>query len=78
VGTDPLEPADEDTEPRRVEEVDALHVDHEVVLAVGHQVHELLAEPRSGVDVDLATDFDDGAVTLGAGREGEVHKSSSK
>ena len=48
----------------------------EVRLAVGDQVDELFAETRRRVDVDLAANLDDRAVTLGAGREGEVHKSS--
>ena len=69
VGTDALEPADEHAEARRVEELDALHVDDQVVLAAAHEVDELLAELRRRVDVDLAPHHDDGAVTLGAGRQ---------
>src|SRR3954447_25997598 len=75
MGADPLEPTDEDTEAGRVEELDALHVHHQVVLAAAHEVDELLTQLRRRVDVDLATHDDDGAVTLGPGRQGQVHGS---
>jgi hypothetical protein len=73
VGADPLQPADEDAEARRVQEVDVLHVHDEVVGTARHEVDELLAQLRRGVDVDLATHHDDGAVALGTGRQGQVH-----
>jgi hypothetical protein len=77
VGAHALEPADKHAQTGRVEELHALHVDDEVVLAAAHEVDELLAELGRRVDVDLAPHDDHGAVTcravLGAGRQGQVH-----
>jgi hypothetical protein len=73
---DALETADQDAEAGRVEELDALHVDDQVVVAGRHQVDELLPQLRRGVDIDLAAHDDDPVVALLTGREGQVHGSS--
>src|SRR4029079_3637186 len=54
-----LEAADEDAEAGRVQEVDLLHVDHQVVLAVADELGDLVPELGGRVDVDLAPDLDD-------------------
>src|SRR6476469_3400709 len=66
VGAHPLEATHEHAETGGVEELDALHVDHDVVLAGAHEVDQLLAQLGSGVDVDLASDDDNRAVPFGA------------
>src|SRR5207245_7390452 len=65
-----LEAADEHAEPGRVEEVDVLHVDDQVVVAARHEVDELFAQLRGGVDVDLAADRHDSTVALSPRRQG--------
>src|SRR5438309_699284 len=57
---DPLEPTDEDAEPGRVEELDALEVDQDRALTLVDQLDELLAELRCGVDVDFSLYRQDG------------------
>jgi hypothetical protein len=56
VGTDLLQPTDENPEAGGVEELDALQVDHEVADARGRQFDDLVPRPRRGRDVDLAGD----------------------
>jgi len=53
VAAQSLEPTDEDTEARRVEEVDTLEVDDDLVPALAYELHQLFPEPRSSVDIDL-------------------------
>src|SRR5215216_4340407 len=73
VGPDLLQPADQDSEAGRVQELDVLHVDDDVVGPGGDQLGELVAQAGRRVDVDLAPDGDDsGAVGL-AGRKSQVH-----
>ena len=56
----------EDPEPGRVEELDPVEVDDDVVATVVDQLDELLAQPGRGGDIDLAGDGDDRpAVALG-------------
>jgi len=59
-----LESADEHAETRGVEEVDLLHVDDKVVVAVADQLSDLVPEPGRRVDVDLSADLDDGVTIL--------------
>jgi hypothetical protein len=55
----PLEPADQDPEARRVEELDLLHVDYQLVVLLVDELDEELAQARRGVDVDLTLDVHD-------------------
>ena len=58
-----FEAAYEDPQAGRVEEVNAAQVGDDVHGALGGQVPYPLAQDRRGVDVDLAGDLEDGAVT---------------
>src|SRR5262249_42898778 len=69
----PLEAADEHAEPGRVEELDLLHVDDEVVATVLHQLDDLLPKLWCGIDVDLSADGNHRLVAFVAGHEREVH-----
>ena len=60
VAPDPLEPADEDAEPGRVEELHTFEVDQDRALTLVDQLDELLAELRCRVDVDFALHGQDG------------------
>src|SRR5918993_4459138 len=75
VGADLLEAAHEHTEPGRVEELHALHVDDDVVAARGDQLGDGVAQLRRGVDVDLPTHCHDGAPIDLARRKCQVHVS---
>ena len=48
-----LEPADEHTEAGGVEEVDALEVDDDAVLALADQLDQTLSEAGCGVHIDF-------------------------
>lgn len=50
----PLRRPDEDPEPRRVEERDAVEIDHDVVGPLGHDAVQFLTDPWDGGHVDLA------------------------
>ena len=69
VGPDLLQPPHQDSESGRVEEVDLLHVDHEVVFTIADQLGDLVSQARGRVDVDLAADLDDGVTILATGLE---------
>src|SRR5690348_66468 len=60
VAPDALEPPDEDSEARRVEELHTFEVDQDRALTLVDQLDELLAELGGGIDVDLALDGQDG------------------
>src|SRR5215218_1826557 len=77
VVADPLEPADQHAETGRVQEVDLLEVDDDVVGPVADQLDELLAELRRGVDVDLAGHFEHRVAAILAHVEVEIHPLSS-
>src|SRR5919112_758814 len=77
MSADPLEPSHEDPQPRRVEELDLLEVDHEVVLPLVDELDDPPPEFRRRVDVDLPADLDDGAVVLLTCLERQVHGFSS-
>ncbi len=77
VGTHPLEPPDQDTEARGVEEVDLLHVDKKVEVALVDQIDEELTQSRRRVDIDLTLDLHDGESVLGAVIQLQIHRSSS-
>src|SRR5258708_5022923 len=62
---DSLEPADQNAEPRGIEELDLLHVNEEVELALVDQVDELLTELRRRIDVDLSFHVDDSQAIFG-------------
>src|SRR4051794_22153473 len=78
VGPHLLQAADEDTEPRRVEEVDALHVDDEIEMSVAYQLGDLVPELGSRVDVDLPADGDDRAAVDLTSLQRKVHCLSSE
>src|SRR3954467_12104707 len=69
----PLEPADQHAKAGRVEEVNAFHVDHKVVVAAGDEIDQLLAQLRRRVDVDLPPDRHYRAVAFRPRRQGQVH-----
>src|SRR5690242_5206734 len=73
----PLQPADQHAETGRVEELDLLHVDDQLVVVLVDEIDEQLAEPRGGVDVDLTLDVDDLDAVLVVVTELQIHKSSS-
>src|ERR1700761_4818900 len=77
VGADPLEAADQHPETGGVEELDLLHVDHELVVVLVDQVDQELTKPRRRVDVDLALDVDNLDVVLVVVTKLQIHKSSS-
>src|SRR6478735_427728 len=73
VGADLLQAADQDTEPGRVQELDGFHVDDDVVDTGRDELGDLVPQLRGGVDVDLATDRNDGLPIDIAGRKSQVH-----
>src|SRR5665213_82755 len=73
VGTDSLQTAHQNAKTGRVEKLDVLHVDNDVVIAGGNQVDELFAQLGRGVDVDLATDDDNSVFAFCAGRQRQIH-----
>jgi hypothetical protein len=73
VVADALEPADEHAEPGRVQEVDLLQVDDDVVGAVADQLDQLLAQLWRGVDVDLTGHLEHRVVVILAHVEVEIH-----
>jgi hypothetical protein len=77
VVADPLEPADQHSEPGRVQEVDLLQVDHDVVGPVADQLDQLLSQLWRGVDVDLAGHLEHRVVAFLAHVEVEIHPLSS-
>jgi hypothetical protein len=62
---------------RRVEELDLLHVHHELVMPVVHQFNKQFTQPGGGVDVDLALNVDDLDAIPGVVVKLQIHKSSS-
>ena len=56
VAAQPLEPAHQHAEAGRVEEVHALQVDDDLVLALAHQFDQLFPQPGRRVDVDFPFD----------------------
>src|SRR4051812_46482644 len=78
VGADLLQASDEDAEPGGVEEVDALHVDDELVVALADELGDLVAELRGRVDVDLPTDGDNRTTVHLAGLQRKIHGLSSE
>jgi hypothetical protein len=73
VAAHPLEAADEHAEAGRVEEVHALEVDDDLVLALTDELDEALSEAGCGVHVDLTLDRQHRpAVALGH-LESEIH-----
>jgi hypothetical protein len=77
VGADLLQTPDEDAEAGGVEELDRLEVDDQVIAAAVDQRDQTLTEPGGGVDVDLATDGDQGSVPDHAGVNRQIHTDSS-
>src|SRR5439155_24424972 len=73
VAADPLQAAHQHPEPGGVEEVDALEVDDDLVLALADQLDEPLAEARRGVDVDLTLDGQHGPTVAIGDVETEIH-----
>jgi hypothetical protein len=67
VGAHPLEATDQHAETGGVEELHALDIDDEVVVARVDQADEGLAQLGCGVDIDLTGHRDHGVRTLGAG-----------
>jgi hypothetical protein len=74
VGSHTLEAADQNAQPGGVEEIDALHVDDQVVGAAGYQVDQLLTQLGCRVDVDLAAYLDDLVIALVVGAERQIHE----
>src|SRR4029453_7874225 len=60
VGAGPLERADDRTEAGRVEEVEALEIEHQVVVALRHEVDQALPQRWRAGHIELAVDADDG------------------
>jgi len=63
--------------PGGVEELDLLHVDHELVVVLVDEIDEQLTEPRGRVYVNLALDIDDLDAVLVVVTQLQIHKSSS-
>src|SRR3954463_6487273 len=78
VGAHLLQAADEYAEPGGVEEVDVLHVDHQLVVTVTDELGDLVAELRRRVDVDLPADGDNRATVHLAGLQRKIHGLSSE
>src|SRR4030095_1577836 len=72
----PLEAAHEHPESCRVEELNPLHIDDEVVVPGGDEVNKSLPELGSCINVNFATDLDDGAITLSPSGQCQIHESS--
>ncbi len=68
-----LEPPDEDTEARRVEEGHVRQVDDELRAAALDLLVELLAHERRGVDVDLTAEVHHGPVAVVGSGDREIH-----
>src|SRR5262252_8397744 len=74
---DPLQAADQDTQAGGVQELDLLHIHHELIEPGVDQLDEKLTQARRGVDVDLAFHVDDLDPILGVVIQLQIHKSSS-
>ena len=74
---DALQSSDQHPEPGRVQEVDLLQVDDDVVGPVAHQLDQLLAELRRGVHVDLPGHLEHRVVAVFVHVEVEIHPLSS-
>jgi hypothetical protein len=72
-----LQPANQDAEPGRVQEVHLLHVHEQVEVTLVDQIDQELTQPRRSVHIDLTLDLDDGEATLGAMVQLQIHRSSS-
>src|SRR5262245_31592823 len=72
----PLEASHEHSESRRVEELDTLHIDDEVVVPGGDEVDKPLPQLGGCIDVNFACDLDDGAITLSPSGQCQIHESS--
>ena len=73
MGTHALESTNQHAQAGRIEEVNAFHVDHQVVVAAGDEIDQLLAQLRRRVDVDLPPDRHYRAVAFRPRRQGQVH-----
>ena len=73
--SDPLERADQHTEPERVDEVDAGQVENEVVEAVGHGMHHVLAQLGRADDVELAGHGENRPLAVSVSVHHDVHPS---
>jgi hypothetical protein len=73
VAAQALEPAHEHPETGGVEEVHALQVDDDAVLALTDQLDQPLAEPGRGVDVDLAAHTEHGVPVSLLDVQTEIH-----
>src|SRR5215472_9099499 len=71
---DPLQAADQHTQAGGVEELDLLHIHHELIEAGVDQLDEKLTQARRGVDVDLAFHVDDLDPILGVVIQLQIHK----
>ena len=74
----PLQAADQHPQAGGVEEPDLVQVDDELVVALADQIDEQLAEPRRGLDIDLALDGDDLDAVLAVVTQLQIHQSSSR
>ena len=72
-GAHPLEPLHQDTEARGVQEVHLFHVHHEVDGACINQIHDGLAQPRRGVDIDLSAHGENRLAVAFGGLELQIH-----
>ena len=70
--------ADEDAEPGRVQKVDILHVDDQLVVAFPDQFGDLVPQLGCRVDVDLPADGDNRATVHLAGLQRKIHGHSSE
>ena len=74
----PLQAADQHPQAGGVEEPGLLQVDDELVVVLAGQIDEQLAQPRRGVDIDLALDVDDLDAVFAVVTQLQIHKSSSR
>ena len=74
---EPLERADQHAEPGRVEEVHPAQVDHDLAGPTVDQLEEPFPQSRRGVDVHLTADLEHRVLAHGAGRQRQLHRSSS-
>ena len=72
-----LQATDEHTQTGRVEEVDALQVDDDAVLALTDQFDQPLAKTRRGVDVDLPAHGQNREAVAFCDVETEIHRGAS-
>ena len=77
VAAQALEAAHEHTQTGGVEEVDALEIDDDAVLALADELDQPFAEPRCGVHVDLAAHGQDGVAVAFRDVETEIHRRAS-